>query len=88
MLGCLSQAAVVATASLAGLGYFSFWWILLPVFFAGSFEISNGPGFDIVMENNRKGKLGVFPMLLAGQMLLWLAVAGTTYWIAKAINGT
>jgi hypothetical protein len=85
MFGCLSQVAVLASAIAAALGYFSFWWVAIPVFLAGSFQISNGPGFDVVMDANRQGRFGVFPMMLVGNILPWLAVAGVAYWITKAL---
>lgn len=86
-LGCLSQFAVIATAIAAGLGYFSFWWALIPAFFAGSFQISNGPGFGVVLKANEEGRVGVFPMMLMTNILAWLAAAGAIYWITSTLNG-
>jgi len=85
-LGCFAQVATLATAILAGLGHFSFWWTLIPAFLAGSFQVSNGPGFDIVMTANRDGRLSVFPRLLFFNVLPWLALAGIVYWITARIN--
>ena len=86
MLGCLSMLAVVVTAIAAGLDKFSFWWVLIPVFFAGSFSLSNGPGFDMVIEANRQGRLGVFPKMLGFQCAVWLAVAGAVYWTTATLR--
>lgn len=85
-LGCLSQVATLVAAIASGLGYFSFWWALIPAFLAGSFQISNGPGFDIVMNANRNGRLDVFPRLLFFNILPWLTLAGIAYWITTMIN--
>jgi hypothetical protein len=86
MFGCFSQVAVLFTAMAAGAGYFSFWWALIPAFFAGSLAVSNGPGFDIVMSANREGRLGVFPRVLALSFLPWLIVAGAVYWVTALIS--
>jgi len=86
-LGCLSQFAVIATAIAAGLGYFSFWWALIPAFFAGSFQISNGPGFGAALKANEEGRLSVFPIMLVTNILPWVAVAGAIYWVTFTING-
>jgi hypothetical protein len=80
-LGCLAQIAVIAVAIMTAVFDYSFWWDLIPAFAAGSLQISNGPGFDIVERANREGRLGVFPFLLLTNILPWLAVAGVVYWI-------
>ena len=85
-LGCLSQIAVIATAILAGLGYFSFWWVAVPAFLAGSFQISNGPWYDLVMTANRDGRFNVFPIMLIVNILPWIIVAGIAYWITAGIQ--
>ena len=82
-LGCLSQVATLATAIAAGLGHFSFWWTLIPAFLAGTFQLSNGPGYDLVLEANKQGRLSVFPMMLASNIVPWLGVAGLAYWITS-----
>ena len=84
-LGCLSQLATLGAAIAAGLGSFSFWWVLIPAFLAGSLQLSNGPGFATVERANKAGRLSVFPMLLLANILPWLAVAGVAYWAAKFI---
>jgi hypothetical protein len=85
MLSIFARIAVVATAISAGLGYFSFWWILLPAFLAGSLSLANGPGYDLAISANRQGRLGVFPRLLAVSTLPWLIVAGVFFWISAAL---
>jgi hypothetical protein len=85
-LGRIFQLVVVVTAIAAGLGYFSFFWTLIPVFVAGSLAVSNGPGFDVVIQANQDGRLGVMPLMILRRMLPWLAVAGIVYWIARALN--
>jgi hypothetical protein len=84
----LSQVAVLAAAIAAELGCFSFWWTVIPAFFAGSFQISNGPGFDLVLTANRDGRFSVFPIMLMTNILPWLAVAGIAYWITSAMGLT
>lgn len=86
MLGCLSILAVIATAVGAGLGKYSFWWVLVPVFFAGSFSLSNGPGYHLVMQANREGRLGLFPRMLAFHIVVQLAVAGALFWVTNALS--
>jgi hypothetical protein len=76
MLGCISILTVVAVSLGAGLGKFSVWWILLPALFAGSFALSNGPSFDVVIRANHEGRLGVFPKVLAYHMLAPVGLAG------------
>lgn len=82
-LGCIAQAAVIVCSIAAGLGYFSFWWIAIPAFFAGSLELSNGPSYDLVIRANNEGRFAVFPMMLAVNILPWAGVSAALYWIAK-----
>jgi hypothetical protein len=86
MLGCLSMLSVVATAIGAGLGKFSFWWVLIPVFLAGSFALSNGPAFYRIVQANQQGRLGVFPIMLGTQLLFWLIVAGAVFWLTTTLS--
>lgn len=85
-LGCFSQIATLTTAIAVGLGYFSFWWMLIPAFLTGSLSISNGPGFDIVMRANQEGRLSVFPMMIVAHILPWLALSGVIYWVTTALS--
>ncbi|KLE32609.1 hypothetical protein AAW01_00635 [Aurantiacibacter gangjinensis] len=85
MLGCLTQLATIAAAIAAGLGYFSFWWVLIPAFFAGSFGVSNGPHYSRVIEANARGDLVTFPLTLATYIASTLVVAGIAYWITVAV---
>lgn len=85
-LGCLSTLALIVTAIAAGMGYFSFWWVLIPAFFAGSFALSNGPGYGAIIEANRQGRVWYFPMMLALSISLHVAVAGGIYWIAGQLS--
>lgn len=45
----------------AELGDFSFWWTVIPAFLAGSFSVSNRPGFDIAVRANKGARLDVSP---------------------------
>ena len=83
MLGCLSMLTVVGVAIAAGLGHFSFWWVILPAFLAASFQLSNGPSFGTILQANQEGRLGVFPTMLAMQLLVWMALSGLIFWIAS-----
>ena len=86
MLGCLSTIAVIAAAVGAGLGKFSFWWVMVPVFMAGSLSLSNGPAYDLVLTANRDGRVGVFPRLLAAHCLGQFALAGVAYGSTAALT--
>ena len=86
-MGYLPQLISFVAAIAAGLGHFSFWWVLIPIVVAGSFQLSNGPGFGIAMTANREGRLGVFPKLLLFNILPWLAIAGVAYWVSAALRG-
>ena len=88
MFGLASKIIVLLAAIAAGMGYFSFWWTLLPIFLAGSFSLSNGPHLSNILDANRQGRLGVFPMLLAMSMLPWLFVGGVAFWITSALVST
>jgi hypothetical protein len=87
-LGCLSLLALFGAAIVAGLGYFSFWWLLIPAFVAGSFALSNGPQYGAIVRANEEGRLGVFPMALGGTVGMSLAVSAVIYWITRLIAGT
>lgn len=85
-LGCLSTLATLATAVTAGLDYISFWWVLLPAFFAGSFSLSNGPHYAQIIEANRQGRLGFFPMMLAISIGSYVIGSAAIYWLARALS--
>jgi hypothetical protein len=78
---------MLGTAVAAGLGYFSFWWTLIPAFFAGSFALFNGPGYDTIMRANREGRTGVFPTMLAVSIAAHLLSASAAYGITRLISG-
>ncbi|MBB6469266.1 hypothetical protein HNQ96_005155 [Aminobacter lissarensis] len=78
--------ATVASAIASGLGYFSYWWVLLPAFLAGALSLANGPGYGLVIDANRRGRLGVFPWLLAVNTVPWLLVAGAVFWVVAALT--
>jgi hypothetical protein len=84
-LGCLFQFATLGTAIAAGLGYFSFWWALIPAFIAGSFSLSNGPHYKRVIEANQAGRTGFSPLMLAASILPLAALAGVAFWITSAL---
>ncbi|WP_146215644.1 hypothetical protein [Hoeflea marina] len=80
-----AKIAVVATAIAAGIGYFTFWWVLLPAFLAGAFTLVNGPAYEIIMDANRQGRLDVFPWMLTVSILPWILVGGIFFWISAAL---
>lgn len=86
VFGCISTLALVATAIAAGLGYFSFWWILIPAFFSGSFSLSNGPHYNQIIEANRQGRLGFFPVMLILSVGFSVAAAGAVYWLTGVLS--
>ena len=83
MLGKITAVATLVAAVLAGLEYFSFWWVMIPAFLAASLVLSNGPGFDIAATANREGRLGVFPRMLAVQFVVQLTFAGAVYGLTR-----
>lgn len=83
MLQMISVLAWIAVAILAGLGKFSFWWVLIPAFFAGAFGLSNGPHYSTVVEANRRGNAWLFPMQLAIYTGGNIFGAGIAYWITR-----
>ena len=86
LFGCLSQIATLAMAIAAGLGQFSFWWVLIPAFLAGSFQISNGPLYDRVIAANNEGRLWFFPAMLAANVLPWLGIGAVAFWATRALS--
>lgn len=86
MLERLSKIAVVAVAIAAGLSKLSFWWVLIPVFVAASFTLSNGPWFDRIVQANQEGRLSVFPTALATQSVVQMAIAAIVYGITVALT--
>ena len=86
LLGCLSQIATLVTAIGAGLGKLSFWWIRIPAFLAGSFEISNGPLFDRVIVANKEGRLWFFPAMLVVNVLPWIGIGAAAFWVSRALG--
>ena len=83
ILEIISYFALFATAIASGLGYISFWWVLLPAFGVVSFGISNGPTFHLVMEANREGRLGYLPKKIALLMVPLTLSAALVWWIAS-----
>ncbi len=82
-LGCLSLLAAIALGTAAGAWHWSFWWAVLAAIIAGSFSVSNGPAFQMVMTANKEGRLGVMPRLIAFHSIVPLALAGAAYWAAS-----
>ncbi len=81
MLGCLTLIASLATAVAAGLGYFSFWWTIIPAFFAGALVLSNGPGYQAIMQANERGNLWLFPLQLLIHIGGVLLASGLAFWL-------
>jgi hypothetical protein len=79
-LGRLSQLAVIIVAIAVAMLDQSFWWSLIPAFFAGSFQVTNGPNHAVVMNAHREGRLDVFPLLLLINILPWVAAALGVYY--------
>lgn len=77
--------AMMAIAIVVGLERFSFWWVLIPAFFAGSLALSNGPHYMRVVEANQRGVLWYFPTMLmihvAGKMILAGLAYAVTIWL-------
>ncbi|MBV7259694.1 hypothetical protein [Erythrobacter crassostreae] len=66
------------------MGYFSFWWTMIPAFFAASFAVSNNDAqLSTVMRANEEGRLHVMPLFIASGMLTILAISGGAYWAAR-----
>lgn len=74
----------LALAVIAGLGKLSFWWTMIPAFVAASFLLTNEPSHSTILRANEKGRLGVFPSLLAMNTAAQLALAGIAFWIVRA----
>jgi hypothetical protein len=84
-LQSLAAAVVVGLAVWSGIGGDSFWWVLIPAFFAGSLGLSNGPHYAAVVEANRQGSLTLFPMMLAIYWISYTALAGLVYGLTRLI---
>lgn len=82
-LGSLATLITLGVAIAAGLDKFSFWWVLIPAFFAGSLALSNGPHFAAVLDANRRGSLTLFPMLLAIYCGGMIALGGAAYGLTR-----
>jgi hypothetical protein len=77
---------MIATAVASGLGYFAFWWVLIPAFFAGSLSLSNGPHYANVVQANQRGSMTFFPMMLTIYCTSQMIIAGLAYWAAKTLG--
>ena len=87
MLGCLSIIASISSAILAGLGYYSFWWTVIPAFFAGAFALSNSPGhYAAIIRANERGNIWLFPVSLSLSVGTMLAVAGVVFWATSLLR--
>jgi hypothetical protein len=86
-LESIATTTMFVAALTSGLGYFSFWWILIPAFFAGSLHLSNGPNYERVVQANKAGNLTFFPLMLATHVLASLAGAAVFYWIVRFFAG-
>ena len=80
----IATLAVYAVAVLAGLEKFSFWWVLIPVFMAASFMVSNRY-YDTVRRANEAGHLSVMPTLIGATGFGYLVTAGIVYWITRLV---
>jgi hypothetical protein len=86
MFGLASKILVPIVSIAAGMGYFSFWWGLIPVFLAGAFSLSNGPHYDAIIAANQAGHLSLFPKLLVIALLPWLVIGAILFWIASVLS--
>lgn len=84
MLQAISTIAWFAVAVASGPLEWSFWWVALAAFFAGSMHLANGPGYELVVTANREGRLSVFPRLLAVHVLIYVAIGAVIRLIAGA----
>ena len=84
-LQTIAAFIVIGLAIAAGLEKLSFWWVLIPVFGAGSLSLSNGPGFDLVVRANQEGRLGVFPRLLFFHCLGYFVSAAIVFGLTRLI---
>lgn len=82
MLGCAADIGMIALATLAGLKGLSLWWAMIVAFVAGSFALSNGPGFETALRANEEGRLSVFPSLLAANVLPRMILCGVVYYVS------
>lgn len=84
-LQTLITLIAVAMAVWAWTSGFSFWWTLVPTFFAGSLALSNGPHYAAIIEANARGSMTLFPLLLAIYWAGYIALAGFAYWLTGII---
>ena len=84
-LAPIFSIVLLAVAIAAGLDRLSFWWVLIPAFLAASFSLSNGPGYDIIMNASQQGRPGMLPKMLALHLLPLLALAGIVYAITRVL---
>lgn len=62
-------------------------WLLLSSLVVGSFKVASGPSYDLVIQANAEGRLGVFPRLLFWAGAISAAVAFAVALIARWIAG-
>lgn len=79
-LGCISLLSTIALGAAAGAWEWSFWWAVLAALVAGSFSVSNGPSYDLVITANNEGRFGVMPRMIAIHTVAPLALAGFAFW--------
>jgi len=82
----ISFVALIGVAIASGYGGISWAWMIIPAFFYASLNISNGPAYDAVMRANTEGRLSVFPIILACQMLVALLVGFLVRWLASLFS--
>ena len=82
-LETISKLTLVAVAIAAGLGYFSFWWTIIPAFLGGSFTLANSNQYNRIVEANMQGNVTYFPKMLAIQFAGLMIPAAICFWIAR-----
>lgn len=87
MLGLLAMIASLGTAIAAGLGYFSFWWTVLPSVIAAFIALRKSPEhYARSMEATRNGQWHVLPLILGSSTAVMLILCAVVFWIARLLS--
>lgn len=87
MLGLLAILASIGTAIAAGLGYFSFWWTLIPSVIAALIALKKSPEqYARSMEATRNGQWHVLPLIIGSSTGMLLIICAVIYWIARLLG--
>lgn len=87
MLGLLAILASIGTAIAAGLGYFSFWWTLIPSVIAALIALKKSPEqYARSMEATRNGQWHVLPLIIGSSTGMLLIICAVIYWIVRLLG--